>query len=163
MGDLPGSPSVAPSPFFARLRGGREPRRASPDCPDSPGWCGTGLRGHPGASTRHVGGDRSVVNTTPEGGRNSRHTEAVSTPPYAGAVGGRGTYAFLSVFFLLFFSCFLPHFFAFLFFFRARGVAPGAQAAESDTGLRSRRFIPLRVAPPRRGEQTLGRVSDRAP
>ena len=79
------------------------------------------------------------------------------------AVGGRGTYAFLSVLFLLFFSCFLPRSFAFLFRFRARGVAHGAQVAESGTGPRSGRVIPLRAAPPRRGEQTLGRsVSDRA-
>ena len=75
------------------------------------------------------------------------------------AVGGRGTYAFLSVFFLLFFSCFPPAFFC----FRARGVAPGARVAESGAGPRSGRVIPLRAAPPRRGEQTLGRsVSDRA-
>jgi hypothetical protein len=153
MGDLPGSPSVAPSPLFCTAPWGEVaaaslataptlPDGAEPDC--------VGVRGLP----RGAGGDRSVVNTAARGGV---YTALRS------AVGGRGTYAFFSVFFLLFFSCFLPRFFAFLFCFRARGVAPGAQVAESGAGPRSGRVIPLRAAPPRRGEQTPGwSVSDRA-
>jgi hypothetical protein len=145
-----------PPPFFARLCGGREPR----DCPDSPGWCGTGLRGHPGASTRRRRGQIGGRDTAARG--RERNRGGVYTA-LRSAVGGRGTYAFLSVLFLLFFSCFLPRSFAFLFRFRARGVAHGARVAESGTGPRSGRVIPLRAAPPRRGEQTLGRsVSDRA-
>jgi hypothetical protein len=153
MGDLPGSPSVAPSPLFCTALWGEAaavslataptlPDGAEPDC--------VGIRGLP----RGAGGDRSVVNTAARG--RERNRGGVYTA-LRSAVGGRGTYAFLSVLFLLFFSCFLPRFFAFLFRFRARGVAHGAQAAESGTGPRSGRVIPLRAAPPRRGEQTPGR------
>jgi hypothetical protein len=74
MGDLPGSPSVAPSPLFCTAPWG-EPR----DCPDSPGWCGTGLRGRPGASTRRRRGQIGGQHRRPRAGG----TEAVSTPLYA--------------------------------------------------------------------------------
>jgi hypothetical protein len=62
MGDLPGSPSVAPSPLFCTaLWGGREGAMTGfARCPGSPG---------------------SVVNTTR--GRKRRRTEVVSTPLYA--------------------------------------------------------------------------------
>jgi hypothetical protein len=57
-----------PPPFFARLCGGREPR----DCPDSPGWCGTGLRGHPGASTRRRRGQIGGQHRRPRAGEEPR-------------------------------------------------------------------------------------------
>jgi hypothetical protein len=60
MGDLPGSPSVAPSPLFCTaLWGGEGVAAGLPSCPSSP---------------------RSVVNTI--GGQKHRHTEVVSTPLY---------------------------------------------------------------------------------
>jgi hypothetical protein len=172
MGDLPGSHSVAPYPHFAwlcgelrdgssafaRLRGGREPRRAtrlprfSRMVRNRTAWATGGFHVAP------EGTDRWST-PPPEGGRNRG---GVCTA-LRSVAGGRVIYAFLFVFFLLFFSCFLPRFFAFPFRFRARGVIHGAQVAEFGTGLRSGRVIPLRTAPPRRGEQTLGRsVSDRA-
>ena len=60
------------------------------------------------------------------------------------AVGGRGTYAFLSVFFLLFSSCFLPRFFAsgrgaLLPGPRLRNPAPAREVAESSRSVRRRR------------------------
>ena len=60
------------------------------------------------------------------------------------AVGGRGTYAFLSVFFLLFFSCFLPGFFAsgrgaLLPGPKLRNPAPAREVAEPSRSVRRRR------------------------
>ena len=60
------------------------------------------------------------------------------------AVGGRGTYAFLSVFFLLFFSCFPPRFFAsgrgaLLPGPELRNPAPAREVAESSRSVRRRR------------------------
>jgi hypothetical protein len=117
MGDLLGSPSVAPSPLFCTALWGEGaatslataltlPDGAEPDC--------VGIRGLP----RGAGGDRSVVNTAARG--RERNRGGVYTA-LRSAVGGRRTYAFLSVLFLLFFSCFLPRFFAF-FFASGRGA-----------------------------------------
>jgi hypothetical protein len=60
------------------------------------------------------------------------------------AVGGRGTYAFLSLFFPLFFSCFPPRFFAsgrgaLLPGPELRNPAPAREAAESSRSVRRRR------------------------
>jgi hypothetical protein len=170
MGDLLGSPSVAPSPLFCTAPWGEGvaasfsttlilPDGAEPDC--------VGIRGLP----RSIGGERSVVIIAC--GRNGAQRQCQHRGPRArnqggvytalrSDVGGRGTYAFLSVFFLLFFSCFLLHFFDFLFCFRARGVAPGAQVAGSPTpALEDTESSTFRAAAPTRGSQTLGRsVSD---
>jgi hypothetical protein len=142
MGDLPGSPSVAPSPLFLHgsVGGGRR---------DCPGGCGTALRGRPGASTRRRRGQIGGQHRRP---RRCLHR---STQRRRWPRNLRLFVRLLPSFLFLF----PPAFFC----FRARGVAPGAQLAESGAGPRSGRVVPLRAAPPRRGEQTLGRsVSDRA-
>ena len=110
MGDLPGSPSVAPSPLFCTAPlggGGGEPRRA-PRLPrlsrmvrNRTAWASGGFHAAP------EGTDRWST-PPPEGGMNRGGVYTA----LRSAVGGRGAYAFFSVFFLLFSSCFLPRFFA---------------------------------------------------
>jgi hypothetical protein len=154
MGDLPGSPSVAPSPLFCTAPWGEGattsfatapilPDGAEPDC--------VGIRGLP----RGAGGDRSVVNTA-RGREELRRTEAVSTPPYAALSVAAELTPFCPS--SSFFSFLVSSRVAFLFCFRARGVAPGPKLRSPAPGPRSRRFIPLCAAPPRRGEKTLGRI-----
>jgi hypothetical protein len=132
MGDLPGSPSVAPSPLFCTaLWGGKGAVVGFARCPGSPG---------------------SVVNTA--GGQKRRRTEVVSTPLYAASpvAAELAPFSPSSSFSLFLF----PPLLCFPFCFRARGVAPGARVAECGTGPRSRRFIVLRAAPPGRREQMRG-------
>ena len=97
-----------PPPFFRTAPWGEvaaaslatAPEGAEPHC--------VGVRGLP----RGVGGDRTVVNTAARGGV---YTALRS------AVGGRGTYAFLSLFFLLFLFLFPPAFFCFSFLLPGEG------------------------------------------
>jgi hypothetical protein len=156
MGDLPGSPSVAPSPLFCTAPwGGGGGAAASPatapTLPDGAEPDCVGVRGLP----RGAGGDRSVVNTAARGRDEPRRCLHRSTQRRRWPRNLRLFFRLLPSFLFLF----PPAFFC----FRARGVAPGAQVAESGAGPRSGRVIPLRAAAPRRGEQTLGRsVWDRA-
>jgi hypothetical protein len=62
MGDLPGSPSVAPSPLFSHGSVGGGSRGEPRDCP---GGCGTALRGRPGASTRRRRGQNGGQHRRP--------------------------------------------------------------------------------------------------
>jgi hypothetical protein len=154
MGDLPGSPSVAPSPLFGTApwgEGAVASLAAAPTLPDGAEPDCMGVRGLP----RGPGGDRSVVNTAARGREEPRRCLHRSTQHRRWPRNLR-LFVRLLPFFLFLFP---PMFFC----FRLRGVAPGAQVAESDADPRSGTVIPLRAAPSRRGEQMLGRsVSDRA-
>jgi hypothetical protein len=92
MGDLPGSPSVAPSPLFctAPWRGREGAAAGFARCPGSPG---------------------SVVNTA--GGRKRRRTEVVSTPLYAAPPVAAELTPFSRLLPFLF-SCFPPALFSLL-------------------------------------------------
>jgi hypothetical protein len=125
MGDLPGSPSVAPSPLFCTApcgEGGREPRWASHAAPVLPDRSSTPPEG------RNVGAPRWCLHR-------STH-----------AVGGRGTCAFFSVFFLFSFLVSPPLCFPFCFWARGvargpelRNAAPAREVADSSRSVQRRR------------------------
>jgi hypothetical protein len=134
MGDLLVSPSVAPFPLFCMAPWGEGVAASFATAPIL----------SDGAEPDCMGIQRLPRRIRQQG------IDGLATPPFCPSSS--------------FFYFLLSSHVGFLFCFRARGVAPGAQAAESGTGPISRRFIPLCAVPPRRGEQTLGRsVSDRAP
>jgi hypothetical protein len=94
MGDLPGSPSVAPSPLFCTALGEGGSLATAPTLPDGAertAWASGGFHAAPEGTDR--------LSTPPEGGRTPAHRGGVYTA-LRSATGGRGTYAFFSVFFL---------------------------------------------------------------
>jgi hypothetical protein len=130
-----------PPPFFARLCGGREPR----DCPDSPGWCGTGLRGHPGASTRRRRGQIGGQHRRPRAGEEPRRCLHRSTQRRRWPRNLRLFVRPLPSFLFLF----PPAFFLLFSFASGRGAlltgpelrnpAPAREVAESSRSVRRRR------------------------
>jgi hypothetical protein len=136
MGDLPGSPSVAPSPPFLHGSVGREPRRASR-------WICTLPRFSRMLRNRIAwasGGDGPVVDTArPEGG----------TPTYGGGVYTARTQRRrwprnlrLFVHLLPFFSYFLSSFCSFLFpgeRLVGRNPTPAREVADSSRSVQRRR------------------------
>jgi hypothetical protein len=140
MGDLPGSPSVAPSPpFCTALRGGRRAEPRLSRLWAEAAWAGIWRLAHGVGSVVSTarGWDSDIPSWCLE--CDARSEAALRSA----ATGGHGTYVFL-------------------FLVRAKVIVPGARVAKPGGDMRSRGCLPLCVAPPRRRERNAGWIRSRS-